>query len=74
MTVLKDTRILSRAAVDMATEILESGKATTNATYDNGAGEIPMYQMEVLSVTKDTMQEYIFDSEYYNAADFTGLE
>ncbi len=74
MTVLKDTRILSKAAVDMATEILNSGTATTNAVYDNGAGEIPMYQMEVLSVTKDTMQEYIFDSEYYNAADFTGLE
>lgn len=74
MTVLKDTRILSKAAVDMAAEILNSGSATTNATYDNGAGEISMYQMEVLSVTKDTMQEYIFDSGYYESSDFTGLE
>ncbi|HCT89958.1 MAG TPA: sugar ABC transporter substrate-binding protein [Lachnospiraceae bacterium] len=74
MTVLKDTRLLSQAAVDMATQILTDGQADTNAVYDNGAAEIPMYQMEVLSVTKDTMQEYIFDSEYYDAADFTGLE
>lgn len=73
MTVLKDTRLLSSAAVKMAKEILETGKATTNATYANGGGDIPMYQMEVLSVDKDTVQEYIFDSEYYAASDFTGL-
>ena len=73
MTVLKDTRILSSAAVEMAKQILETGKAETNATYDNGAGVIPMYQMEVLSVDIDTVQEYIFDSEYYEASEFIGL-
>lgn len=73
MTVLKDTRILSAAAVEMAKQILETGKAETNATYDNGGGEIPMYQMEVLSVDPETLQEYIFDSGYYEASEFTGL-
>lgn len=74
MTVLKDTRILTEAAVAMASEILETGTATTNASYFNGAADIPMNQLEVLTVTKDTLQEYIIDSGYYEADKFTGLE
>lgn len=74
MTVLKDTRILTDAAVAMAKEILEGTEVTTNATYDNGAKDVPMNQLDVLSVTQDTLNEYIFDSGYYDASEFTGLE
>lgn len=74
MSVLKDTRYLTDAAVKMAQEILEGGEVTTNAVYDNNAAEVPMMQLEVLSVTQDTVQEYIIDSGYYDASEFTGLE
>ena len=73
MTVLKDTRLLTNAAVRMAQEILEGGEVTVNAEYDNGAAVIPMYQMEVLTVDTDTLNEYIIESGYYTADLFTGL-
>ena len=74
MTVLKDTRFLTEAAVAMAKEIIEGKTATTNSVYDNGAKEVPMNQLQVLTVTKDTVKEYIIDSGYYDASQFTGLE
>lgn len=74
MTVLKDTRILTDAAVAMAKEILEGQTVTTNSIYNNGAKDVPMNQLEVLTVTKDTLQAYIIDSGYYDASEFTGLQ
>ncbi|MEA5014762.1 MAG: sugar-binding protein [Candidatus Limiplasma sp.] len=74
MTVLKDTRFLTEAAVAMAKEIIEGKTVTTNSVYDNGAKEVPMNQLQVLTVTKDTVKEYIIDSGYYDASQFTGLE
>ncbi|PKM50019.1 MAG: sugar ABC transporter substrate-binding protein [Firmicutes bacterium HGW-Firmicutes-7] len=74
MTVLKDTRMLTDAAVAMAKQILNNEKVVVNSEYDNGAKKVPMNQLPVLSVTKDTVKEYIFDSGYYEASEFTGLQ
>ena len=74
MTVLKDTRMLTDAALFMAKEILNETDVTVNSRYNNGAKEVPMYQLPVLSVTKETLDEYIFDSEYYEASEFNGLD
>lgn len=73
MTVLKDTRMLTDAAVEMAKELLNGEEVTVNSEFDNGAKKVPMNQLAVLSVTKDTVKEYIFDSAYYEASEFTGL-
>ena len=73
MTVLKDTRLLTDAAVEMAKEILNGETVTTNSTYDNGAKDVPMNQLQVISVTKDSVQKDIIDSGYYEASKFTGL-
>lgn len=73
MTVLKDTRMLTDAAVEMAKQILNGEEVTVNSEFDNGAKKVPMNQLAVLSVTKDTVKEYIFDSGYYEASEFTGL-
>ena len=73
MTVLKDTRMLTDAAVAMAKEILAGEEVTVNSVFDNGAKEVPMNQLEVLSVTQDTLNEYIIESGYYDASEFTGL-
>lgn len=74
MTVLKDTRFLTDAAVAMAQEIIGGEEVTTNTVYDNNAAEIPMNQLEVISVTQDSVQADIIDSGYYEASEFTGLE
>ncbi|MDA3847307.1 MAG: sugar ABC transporter substrate-binding protein [Vallitaleaceae bacterium] len=73
MTVLKDTRMLTDAAVTMAKQIINGEEVVVNSEYDNGAKLVPMYQLPVLSVTKDSVKEYIFDSGYYEASEFTGL-
>jgi putative multiple sugar transport system substrate-binding protein len=74
MTVLKDTRMLTDAAVEMAKQVLSGSKVETNTVYNNGAKDVPMNQLDVLSVTQDTVKEYIIDSKYYEASQFTGLE
>lgn len=73
MTVLKDTRTLTDAAVAMAKQILNNEQVFVNSEYDNGAKKVPMNQLPVLSVTKETVKEYIIDSGYYEASEFTGL-
>jgi len=74
MTVLKDTRTLTDAAVAMTKQILNGEEVETNAVFDNGAKEVPMYQLPVISVTQESVKADIFDSEYYDIADFTGIE
>lgn len=74
MTVLKDTRLLTDAAVKMAQEIIGGGNVTTNTTYNNNAKEVPMNELQVISVTKDSVKADIVDSGYYEASQFTGLE
>lgn len=74
MTVLKDTRMLTDAAVKMAKQILNGETVEVNSEFDNGAKKVPMYQLPVLSVTKDSVNEYIFDSGYYEASEFEGVE
>lgn len=74
MTVLKDTRYLTDAAVKMAGEIIGGGEVTTNTVYDNGAAEIPMNELQVISVTQDNVKTDIIDSGYYEASQFTGIE
>ena len=74
MTVLKDTRYLTDAAVKMAGEIIGGGEVTTNTVYDNGAAEIPMNELQVISVTQDSVKTDIIDSGYYEASQFTGIE
>lgn len=71
MTVLKDTRMLTQAAVKMASEIIKGDTVTVNAEYDNGAKVVPIYQMEVLTIDADTFDKYIIESGYYDASNFT---
>ena len=73
MTVLKDTRKLTSAAAKMATSILQGETPEINSTYNNGAKDVPMYQIPVTSVSKNTVIADIFDSGYYNKDEFTGL-
>jgi putative multiple sugar transport system substrate-binding protein len=74
MTVFKDTRTLAADAMDMAIEIIEDKTPETDATYDNGSGEVPSKQTPVIVVTRDNVKKELIDSGYYKASEFTGLD
>ncbi len=74
MTVLKDVRVLSDQAIDMAIQVLEGKTPETTTTYNNNAIEVPSVQAEVVSVDKDNVKAAIIDSGYYDASQFTNLE
>ena len=74
MTVFKDTRLLTRAAIDMAISILEGKTPTTERTYNNTVKDVPSKLAPIVVVTKDNVKEAMIDSGYYSASEFTGLQ
>lgn len=70
MTILKDTRILIGSTVD-TTVMMSSGKMPKGLEYyNNGAKNILTLKVEIETVTKDNLEDVIFDSGYYSIADF----
>ncbi|GHU57260.1 sugar ABC transporter substrate-binding protein [Clostridia bacterium] len=65
MSVFKDTRALTNAAIQMATDILGGNTPTTTGTVNNGAIEVPSDVLEVQTVTVDNYKEILVDSGYY---------
>ena len=74
MTVLKDVRTLVADAISAAIAYLEGGEPPVTNTYNNGVIDVPAKPSAVVSVDKDNVVEAIFDSGYWDSADFTGLE
>ncbi len=73
MSVLKDTRVLARTALDMAVEIIEGKTPTTDSTYNNGVKDVPSVQTEIFTITIDNVEEIIFDGGIFNKDDFNNL-
>jgi len=73
MTVLKDVRTLVGDAINAAITFLEGGTPPMTNSYNNGVIDVPAKPSEVISVDQDNVKEAIFDSGYWDAADFTGL-
>jgi putative multiple sugar transport system substrate-binding protein len=74
MTVLKDVRTLVSDAINAAIAYLEGGAPEQTTTYDNGVIDVPAKPSEVIAVDKDNVVEAIFDSGYWDASEFTGLD
>ncbi len=74
MTVLKDVRVLSDAAISMAMDVLGGKTPATTTTYNNNSIDVPAVQAEVVTVDKDNVQATIIDSGYYEASQFTNLQ
>lgn len=72
MSVFKDTRDLASKVVGMVDAIVKGSAPEINdrVTYDNGTGIIPSYLCSPVSVTTANMDEVLFESGYYNKADF----
>ncbi|MFI9366166.1 multiple monosaccharide ABC transporter substrate-binding protein [Kitasatospora sp. NPDC053057] len=68
-TVYKDTRQLSKAAVQMGDALLTGGKPEVNDTtqYNNGVKTVPAQLLQPVSVDKDNYQKVLVDSGQYTA-------
>lgn len=71
MTVFKDVRVLVTDAIGTAVAVLEGKTPETTSSYNNGKIDVPAKQSEVVVVDKDNVKTVLFDSGYYNEADFT---
>ncbi len=71
MTVFKDTRSLSRAAIDLADALLKgetpsiAGARLDETSYNTGKKLVKSYLLEPVNVTRDNYKEIMIDSGYY---------
>ena len=74
MTVFKDVRTLVADAITAAVALLEDKAPAAEGSYENGVIDVPAIQSEVVTVNQANVKALLFDSGYYNAADFTNLK
>ncbi len=73
MTVFKDTRSLSAAAIKLADALLKgetpsiAGARLDEQSYNTGKKLVKSYLLEPVNVTKDNYKEIMIDSGYYTA-------
>jgi putative multiple sugar transport system substrate-binding protein len=70
-TVLKDTRSLGAATVDLVDKILKQQTlpALDTKSYDNGAKIVPSLLLDSVIVTKDNLKSAVVDTGYHTAAE-----
>ncbi len=74
MTVLKDTRTLSKDAIAAALAFLKGQTPEKTTTYNNQKIDVPAKPSEVITVDKANVKQAIVDSGYWPADAFTGLQ
>lgn len=72
MTVWKDTRVLAKAAMDMAIDLIDGKEIEAPATYNNLVFDVPSAQSEVTVITSENVKEQLIDSGYLAADAVTG--
>lgn len=73
MTVFKDVRTLVADSITAAVALLQDKAPAAKGSYNNGKIDVPAIQSPVVSVDKANVKAALFDSGYYNTADYTGL-
>jgi ABC-type xylose transport system substrate-binding protein len=73
MTVFKDVRTLVADAIDASVALLTGAEPASEGSYDNGVIEVPAIQSEVVTVDQANIVELLFDSGYYDRADFQNV-
>lgn len=70
MTVWKDTRTLGDQVAEMVDQIVKGEEVTVNdtETYDNGMKVVPSFLLPPQVVVKDTVEELLVGSGFYDAA------
>jgi putative multiple sugar transport system substrate-binding protein len=70
-TVLKDTRSLGAATVDLVDKIIKGQPlpALDTSSYNNGAKIVPSLLLDSVIVTKDNVQKDVIDTGYHTRAE-----
>ncbi len=74
MTVFKDVRTLVKDSISAAVALLKGEAPVAKGSYNNKKIDVPAIQSPVVTVDKANVKAELFDSGYYNTADYTGLE
>lgn len=74
MTVLKDFRTLVKDAVAAAIAFLNGQTPEANSEFHYSGYMTPLKESDLVIVTQNNVKATIFDSGYYPASDFTGLQ
>jgi len=74
MTVLKDVRKLADAATAASIAFINGQTPEKATTYNNGKIDVPATNIPVVAVDKNNLRQAIFDSGYYQAADFQNVD
>jgi ABC-type sugar transport system ATPase subunit len=72
MTVFKDVRALVKTAVDATVALLKGQSPAAQATYHNGAIDVPTLQSPVISVDQSNAKALLIDTGYYEAGEVSG--
>ncbi len=70
MTVFKDVRTLVDDAIAAAIALLLDETPAAQGSYNNGSVDVPAIQSAVVTVDADNVEAVLFESGYYDAADF----
>ncbi len=70
MTVFKDVRTLVDDAINAAIALLQGETPAAQGSYNNGAIDVPAIQSAVVTVDADNVEAVLFESGYYDEADF----
>ncbi len=69
MTVYKPIRTLAEAAVNLAIQFAKDEKPLVNQTIYNGEADVPYIRLDVLSVTKETLDETVIEDGFHRRED-----
>ncbi len=70
MTVVKDTRILSGKAIDIAVDLIGNKTPDISDVSNNGTLEVPTVNVDVTLVTEENLKTTIFDTGIFTISDF----
>jgi D-xylose transport system substrate-binding protein len=66
MSVYKPLPKLASAAVQLAVDIAQGKKITTNATYPNGQKDVPSINLDIIAVDKDNIQKTVIADGFHS--------
>ncbi|MFT6987390.1 MAG: D-xylose transport system substrate-binding protein [Psychromonas sp.] len=74
MTVFKDTRLLSKKAIEMSVKILNGEQLSVTSHVNNGLFDVKSILLKPTLVTKNNLDQIFIDSGYIRRQDIYGIE
>jgi D-xylose transport system substrate-binding protein len=72
VTIYKPIKNLASKAAEMAVALIRKEKVETNSTAENGGASTPAYLLDVVSVTKDNIDETVIKDGFHERSEVYG--